>query len=57
LAQELSVLHLAAYLQARREAAADTGLPLRRFPPQCPWSLEDMRTEGWLPPEGDPHGR
>jgi hypothetical protein len=51
LARELPGLFLAAYRQGRREAAADTNLDLSTFPPQCPWTLEAMRTEGWLPPD------
>ena len=51
LARELPGLFLAAYRQGRREAAADTDLDLSTFPPQCPWTLEAMRTEGWLPPD------
>jgi Domain of unknown function DUF29 len=50
LAGELPSLCLAAYRQGRREAAADTDLPLTMFPEGCPWPLEAMRTEGWLPP-------
>jgi hypothetical protein len=50
LAQELPGLFLAAYRQGRREAATDTDLDLSTFPPQCPWTLEAMCTEGWLPP-------
>src|SRR5262245_58438751 len=36
LAGELSMLFITAYLQARREASADTDLDLRTFPPKCP---------------------
>jgi hypothetical protein len=31
--------------------AVDTDLDLNTFPPQCPWTLEAMCTEGWLPPD------
>jgi hypothetical protein len=51
LTRELPGLFLAAYRQGRLEAAADTDLDLRTLPPQCPWPLEAMRTEGWLPPD------
>jgi hypothetical protein len=51
LARELPVLFIAAYRQGRREAAVDTDVDLRTLPPQCPWPLEAMRTEGWLPPD------
>ena len=33
-----------AYRQARAEAAAETGLPLRTFPRSCPYSWEDIVT-------------
>ena len=51
LARDLPGLFLAAYRQGRREAAADTNVDLSIFPPQCPWTLGAMRTEGWLPPD------
>jgi hypothetical protein len=51
LAGELPALFIAAYQQGRREAAADTDVDLRTLPPQCPWALEAMCTEGWLPPD------
>ena len=41
-----------AYQRARRQAARDTKLPLATFPAEgCPWDLDDIRREGWLPPE------
>ena len=33
-----------AYRQARAEAVAETGLPLRTFPKSCPYSWDDMMT-------------
>ena len=48
-----------AYQRARRQAARETKLPLATFSSEgCPWDLDDIRREGWLPPdaEGDPRG-
>jgi hypothetical protein len=40
-----------AYQRARRQAARETKLPLATFPPDsCPWDLDDVRRDGWLPP-------
>ena len=38
-----------AYRGARREAAAETGLPLATFPSECPYRLDEVRDEEWLP--------
>jgi len=49
-----------AYQRARRQAARETKLPLTTFPREgCPWDLDDIRREGWLPPDAaeDPSGR
>ena len=40
-----------AYRLARRQASRETHLPLATFPDACPWPLEDVLTEDWLPPE------
>jgi hypothetical protein len=41
-----------AYQRARRQGARETKLPLTTFPPEgCPWALDDIRREGWLPPD------
>jgi Domain of unknown function DUF29 len=48
-----------AYQRARRQGARETKLPLTTFPPEgCPWDLDDIRREGWLPPDaaGDSSG-
>lgn len=37
------------YPQARRGAAKQTGLPLAKFPEDCPYSLRDVLNEDWLP--------
>jgi len=38
-----------AYTRARRRAAAETGLPLRTFPEDCPFALDDVMRDEWLP--------
>jgi peptidoglycan/xylan/chitin deacetylase (PgdA/CDA1 family) len=42
----------AGYRLARRQAARETHLPLATFPEHCPWPVDDVLTEDWLPPEG-----
>ncbi len=34
-----------AYGRAREQAVAETGLPDRRFPPECPYTLDDLLTK------------
>jgi Domain of unknown function DUF29 len=48
-----------AYRRARRDAITVTGLPASTFPEACPWDLDDIQREGWLPPAAaeDPSGR
>jgi Domain of unknown function DUF29 len=48
-ARELTVLADWAYPRARREAAKDTGRPLATFPEACPWALEQVLDEAFLP--------
>ena len=38
-----------AYQRARRAAANETGTPLETFPETCPWSLERLQDEDFLP--------
>ena len=38
-----------AYSGARREAAAETGLPLSTFPETCPFSIAKALDEDWWP--------
>lgn len=38
-----------AYRSARREAHKETGLPLSAFPLGCPYTLEQLRDEDWMP--------
>jgi hypothetical protein len=40
------------YPKARRDAAKETGLPLSSFPPDCPYSLDQVRDPDWLPAGG-----
>jgi Domain of unknown function DUF29 len=55
LAGYLPVVLPKAYQRARRQAARETRLPLATFPPEgCPWALDDLRREGWLPPDAGP---
>jgi hypothetical protein len=37
------------YQQARRKASKQTGIPLSVFPTKCPYSLELILDEDWLP--------
>lgn len=41
------------YHKARRAAARQTGLAPERFPEQCPFSLDDVLNEDWLPDAAD----
>ncbi|MGA0532374.1 DUF29 domain-containing protein [Hansschlegelia sp. KR7-227] len=49
LAAEASVLVTKAYRRARREAAAETELPLKSFPAECPFTLAQLRDDEYLP--------
>lgn len=37
------------YRRSVREAAVETGLPRESFPAECPWTLEQLRDEDFLP--------
>jgi len=37
------------YRRAVKEAATETGLPKSAFPAECPWTLEQLRDEDFLP--------
>jgi hypothetical protein len=37
------------YEMARRNAAAETGLPLTKFPADCPFAVAEILAEEWLP--------
>jgi hypothetical protein len=43
-----------AYPRSRKEAAKETGLPLETFPETCPWSLDQLQDEDFLPEAGEP---
>jgi Domain of unknown function DUF29 len=38
-----------AYRRARRDARTDTGFPLATFPEACPWSVDQVLDEDFLP--------
>ena len=38
-----------AYAKARRAAAEDTRLPLATFPDRCPWTLDQLQDDDFLP--------
>jgi Domain of unknown function DUF29 len=38
-----------AYPKARRGAAEETGLPLATFPERCPWNLDQLQDDDFLP--------
>ena len=38
-----------AWLDARIEAAQETGVEIQRFPAACPWTADQILGEGWLP--------
>ena len=38
-----------AYPRARRDAAKETKLPLSTFPVNCPWTVEQVLDDEWLP--------
>jgi hypothetical protein len=38
-----------AYPTARRQAAAETGLPIATFPAECPYALAELRDPDFLP--------
>jgi Domain of unknown function DUF29 len=45
-----------AYRRARLDAADETGLNLETFPEVCPWTIEQILDEDFLP-QADPGGR
>ena len=38
-----------AFKKARKEAQMETKLPLSTFPAECPYALDQLRDEDWLP--------
>jgi hypothetical protein len=46
---QLPVLLPAVYADARAVAATETGLPPATFPELCPWSVDHVLDEGFLP--------
>uniref|UniRef100_UPI00345B7A97 DUF29 family protein n=1 Tax=Thiohalocapsa sp. TaxID=2497641 RepID=UPI00345B7A97 len=43
----------ACYQKARRTAAKQTEIALERFPGACPFRLDDILSEDWLPDTHD----
>jgi Domain of unknown function DUF29 len=57
---ELPTLLVDAYDDARKRAMDETDLPLATFPDTCPWTLEQVLDEDFLPedrPRPRPHPR
>lgn len=52
LGPKLPALLADAYADARKEAAAETGLPPDRFPPACPYALDAVLDEAFWPGSG-----
>ena len=48
---ELPTLVEIAYADARKLAMHETGLTLATFPERCPWSLDQLQDEDFLPEE------
>jgi hypothetical protein len=46
---DLLMMLTAAYADARTRAMDDTGLPLATFPEACPWTVEQVLDEDFLP--------
>ncbi|WP_257275085.1 MULTISPECIES: DUF29 domain-containing protein [unclassified Endozoicomonas] len=46
---KLDEIFLKAYKHARKLAANDMQCKTNDFPPECPWSYEQIMEEGWLP--------
>lgn len=44
---QLPALIMIEHRRARKEAAAETGLPLTTFPEQCPFTLEHITEDYW----------
>ena len=49
LRREVPALIDKAYPRARRDAADEIGLALTTFPMDCPWTVEEILDENWLP--------
>ncbi|MGH6944885.1 MAG: DUF29 domain-containing protein [Geminicoccaceae bacterium] len=49
LRRELGAAVKERYDMARRNAAAETGLPLGKFPVTCPFAVDEILAEEWLP--------
>ncbi len=49
LRREVPAAFAKAYPRARRDASRETGLALASFPIDCPWTVEQILAEDWLP--------
>jgi hypothetical protein len=49
LRRQVAQIRPALYARARREAANETGLPVRMFPARCPFTPEQIMAEDFLP--------
>jgi hypothetical protein len=52
LRREIPIIIAERYETARRNAAAETGLPLTSFPTDCPFAVEEILAGEWLPVDG-----
>jgi hypothetical protein len=53
LRREVPAIIAERYEMARRNAAAETGLPLAKFPTDCPFAVAKVLAEEWLPAAGE----
>ena len=49
LKQDVPIFMAERYATARRNAAAQTGLPLDTFPESCPFTVDEILNDEWLP--------
>lgn len=49
LRMDAEAIVLKSYAKARKEAAIETGLALTDFPPECPYTIAQLRSEDWMP--------
>jgi Domain of unknown function DUF29 len=49
LRREIPAVIAERYDMARRNAAAETGLPMATFPTDCPFAVDEILAEEWLP--------
>ncbi len=49
IAQEMEIRFIHAYANARKLATDETGFPLETFPEDCPWTLDEILHEEFVP--------